>query len=578
MINIDEIRKKAETWLTDDFDEPTRREVQNLLDNDEKGLIDAFYTDLEFGTGGLRGLMGAGTNRMNRYTLGMATQGLSNYLKKHAVNPLSIKVAIAYDSRNNSTFFARVAADIFVANGFTVCLFESLRPTPVLSFAIRLHGCDAGVIITASHNPKEYNGYKVSWSDGGQVVAPHDKGIIEEVRKIKSVSEIASGGDPERIVMLGEETDKKYMAEVRKLSINPGIIKRNADMGIVYTPLHGTGYRMVPEALEMFGFTNVHSVREQSITDGNFPTLRSPNPEEPDALAMALDLARDKKADLVMATDPDADRLGIAVRKPSGEFVLLNGNQTGALLTWYIISQRKQKGELKGNEYIINTIVTSDLLDRIAEMNGVKNYSVLTGFKFFAALIRDLEGKEKYIGGGEESFGYLPGDYVRDKDGISSCALIAETAAWARDHGKSLWELLLDIYAEYGLYREKLVNVVRKGAEGAAEIQKMMEDFRANPPSAIAGSKVMKTDDYLKLVSTDTESGKQTPLHLPKSDVLQFFLADGTKISVRPSGTEPKIKFYFSARARLADTAHFDAAWRALEERIDSIIKDLKLA
>ena len=577
MINIDDIRKRAGQWLGEEFDEPTRREVKNLLDNDEKGLIDAFYQDLEFGTGGLRGIMGAGTNRMNRYTLGMATQGLSNYLKKHAVNPSSIKVAIAYDSRNNSSYFARVAADIFTANGFTAYLFESLRPTPVLSYAIRLHGCDAGVIITASHNPKEYNGYKVSWNDGGQVVSPHDKGIIDEVRKIKSVSEIASGGDPHKIVMLGEETDTKFMAEVKKLSINPDIIKRNASMGIVYTPLHGTGYKMVPEALAMYGFTNVHSVPEQSITDGNFPTLRSPNPEEPDALAMALALARQKGADLVMATDPDADRLGIAVRKPSGEFILLNGNQTGALLTWYIISQKKKKGELKGNEYIINTIVTSDLLDSIAEKNGVKCYNVLTGFKFFAEIMRDLEGKEKYIGGGEESFGYLPGDYVRDKDGVASCALIAEAAAWAQDHGKSLWELLLDIYAEYGLFREKLVNVVRKGAEGAAEIKAMMEGYRTRPPVTIAGSKVIKTDDYLNLVSTETATGKKSPLPLQKSDVLQFFLADGTKISVRPSGTEPKIKFYFSARTEMTDVARFEELWQKLEQRIDSIVSDMKL-
>ncbi len=577
MINIDDIRKRAGTWLGEEFDEPTRREVQNLLDNDEKGLIDAFYQDLEFGTGGLRGIMGAGTNRMNRYTLGMATQGLSNYLKKHAANPSSIKVAIAYDSRNNSSYFARVAADIFVANGFLAYLFESLRPTPVLSYAIRLHGCDAGVIITASHNPKEYNGYKVSWNDGGQVVSPHDKGIIDEVRKIRSVSEIASGGDPEKIIMIGEETDKKFMAEVKKLSINPEIIKRNAGMGIVYTPLHGTGYKMVPEALAMYGFTNVHSVMEQSITDGNFPTLRSPNPEEPDALAMALDLARQKGADLVMATDPDADRLGIAVRKPSGEFILLNGNQTGALLTWYIISQKKLKGELKGNEYIINTIVTSDLLDSIAVNNGVKSYKVLTGFKFFAELMRDLEGREKYIGGGEESFGYLPGDYVRDKDAIGSCALVAEAAAWAQDHGKSLWELLLDIYSEYGLYREKLVNVVRKGAEGAAEIKKMMEGYRSNPPAEISGSKVIRIDDYLTLVSTDIVTGKKEALYLEKSNVLQFFLTNGTKISVRPSGTEPKIKFYFSASTEMSDTSQFEKLWKGLEERIDDVIRDLGL-
>lgn len=577
MINIEEIRTKAAAWLGAEFDEATRSEVKHMLEHDEKALIDAFYQDLEFGTGGLRGIMGAGTNRMNRYTLGMATQGLSNYLKKHANNPSSIKVAIAHDSRNNSSYFAKAAADIFVANGFTALLFDALRPTPVLSYAIRMHGCDAGVIITASHNPKEYNGYKVSWNDGGQVVSPHDKGIIDEVRSIKSVSEIATGGDPARIVTIGEETDKKYMEEVLRLSLNPEIIKRNSGMGIVYTPLHGTGYRMVPDALKMYGFKNIYPVPEQSITDGNFPTLRSPNPEEPDALAMALDLARAKNADLVMATDPDADRLGIAVRKPSGEFVLLNGNQTGALLTWYIISQKKKNGALKGNEYIINTIVTSDLLDRIAEANGVKCYNVLTGFKYFAELMRDLEGREKYIGGGEESFGYLPGDYVRDKDGVASCALIAETAAWAADHGKSLWQLLLDIYAEYGLFREKLVNVVRKGAEGAAEIKSMMEGYRNNPPKEIAGSRVVMVNDYLAQASTDLVTGKKTPLLLEKSNVLQFFLADGTKISVRPSGTEPKIKFYFSASTRMDDVSSFERLWKELDQRIDGVVHDMKL-
>ena len=577
MINIEEIRTKAAAWLGAEFDEATRSEVKHMLEHDEKALIDAFYQDLEFGTGGLRGIMGAGTNRMNRYTLGMATQGLSNYLKKHANNPSSIKVAIAHDSRNNSSYFAKAAADIFVANGFTALLFDALRPTPVLSYAIRMHGCDAGVIITASHNPKEYNGYKVSWNDGGQVVSPHDKGIIDEVRSIKSVSEIATGGDPARIVTIGEETDRKYMEEVLRLSLNPEIIKRNSGMGIVYTPLHGTGYRMVPDALKMYGFKNIYPVPEQSITDGNFPTLRSPNPEEPDALAMALDLARAKNADLVMATDPDADRLGIAVRKPSGEFVLLNGNQTGALLTWYIISQKKKNGALKGNEYIINTIVTSDLLDRIAEANGVKCYNVLTGFKYFAELMRDLEGREKYIGGGEESFGYLPGDYVRDKDGVASCALIAETAAWAADHGKSLWQLLLDIYAEYGLFREKLVNVVRKGAEGAAEIKSMMEGYRNNPPKDIAGSRVVMVNDYLAQASTDLATGKKTPLLLEKSNVLQFFLADGTKISVRPSGTEPKIKFYFSVSTRMDDVSSFERLWKELDQRIDGVVHDMKL-
>lgn len=577
MINIDEIRKKATAWLGEEYDEPTRQEVRNLLDSDEKGLIDAFYQDLEFGTGGLRGIMGAGTNRMNRYTLGMATQGFANYLKKHAANPSAIKVAIAHDCRNKSSYFARVAADIFTANGFTAYLFESLRPTPELSYAIRLYGCDGGVNITASHNPKEYNGYKVSWNDGGQVVSPHDKGIIEEVRSIRSVSEIKTDGDESKIIMLGKETDDKYLAEVKALSINPDVIRRHHDIGIVYTPLHGTGYKLVPEALAMYGFTNVHTVKEQSVPDGNFPTVRSPNPEEPDALSMALALAKDKGADLVMATDPDGDRLGVAIRKPSGEFILLNGNQTGALLTWYIISQKRQHGELKGNEYIIYTIVTSDLLESIAARNGVKSYKVLTGFKFFAELMRDLEGKEKYIGGGEESFGYLAGDYVRDKDGVSAITLIAETAAWARDNGKSLWELLLDIYAEYGLYREKLVNVVRKGAEGAAQIKAMMEGYRNNPPAIIAGSKVDRIDDYLNLVSTDTATGKRTPLSLQKSDVLQFFLADGTKISVRPSGTEPKIKFYFSAKTEMDDVTRFEEHWQKLEERIDSIVTDMEL-
>ncbi len=577
MINIEEIRKKAATWLGEEFDEPTRNEVRHMLEQDEKALIDAFYQDLEFGTGGLRGIMGAGTNRMNRYTLGMATQGFANYLKKHAANPLSIKVAIAHDCRNNSSYFARVAADIFAANGFTAYLFEALRPTPELSYAIRLYGCDGGVNITASHNPKEYNGYKVSWNDGGQVVSPHDRGIIEEVRKIKSVSEIMTGGDASKTITLGTETDNKYLAEVRSLSINPDIVRRNHDIGIVYTPLHGTGYKIVPDALAMYGFTNVHTVKEQSVPDGNFPTVHSPNPEEPDALSMAVALAKEKGADLVMATDPDGDRLGVAVKKPSGEFVLLNGNQTGALLTWYILSQKKQNGELKGNEYIIYTIVTSDILGSIAEKNGVRYYRVLTGFKYFAELMRDLEGSEKYIGGGEESFGYLAGDYVRDKDGVSAITLVAEAAAWARERGKTLWELLLDIYAEYGLYREKLVNVVRKGAEGAAEIKSMMEGYRSAPPKEIAGSRVIRINDYLEQTSRDLVNGGNTPLRLEKSNVLQFFLADDTKISVRPSGTEPKIKFYFSANTIMNDSGEFEKLWKELDDRINAVISALNL-
>lgn len=577
MINIEEIKRKAQLWLGNDYDEATRQEVKQMLEGDEKALIDAFYQDLEFGTGGLRGIMGAGTNRMNRYTLGMATQGLSDYLLKQARDKSNIKVAIAYDCRNNSSYFARTAADIFTANGFTVYLFESLRPTPELSYSIRLYNCDAGVIITASHNPKEYNGYKVSWNDGGQVVAPHDTAIIDEVRKITSIKHIKTGGDPSKIIILGEETDKKYLAEVKALTINPEIIKRNSDLAIVYTPLHGTGYKLVPEALKMYGFTNVHTVSEQCVNDGNFPTLKSPNPEEPSALAMALDLAKEKGAEIVMATDPDADRIGIAVRKPSGEYILLNGNQTGSILMWYIITQKKQRNQLKGDEYVISTIVTSDLFNTIAEKNGVESYDVLTGFKYFAALIRELEGKKKYIGGGEESFGFLPGDYVRDKDGISSACLFAEATAWARDHGKSVWELLLDIYAEYGLFKERLVNVVRKGAEGATEIKKMMQDYRTTPPVTIAGSRVVKINDWLLQTSADINTGKKTALTLEKSNVLQFFLEDGSKISVRPSGTEPKIKYYFSVNTKLASVAEFDAMEKKLESRVDEIIKDLNL-
>ncbi len=577
MINIEEIRNRAATWLGDEFDEETRNEVRDMLDHDEKALIDSFYKDLEFGTGGLRGIMGAGTNKMNRYTLGMATQGLSNYLKKHAANPDDIKVAIGFDSRNNSSHFARVAADIFVANGFTALLFESLRPTPVLSFTIRHYGCDAGVILTASHNPKEYNGYKVYWSDGGQVVKPHDKGIIEEVRRISSVTEVAAGGDATKIISLGSETDRMFYDESLKLRLNPEIIERNREIGIVYTPLHGTGYKMVPELLARYGFTRVYPVEAQSIPDGNFPTLISPNPEDPDALTMAIDLAREKGADLVMATDPDADRLGIAVRQPSGEFILLNGNQTAALLTWYIITQWKEKNMLKGNEYIISTIVTSGILNRIAERHGVKCYNVLTGFKYFAELMLTLEGKEKYVAGGEESFGYMPGDFVRDKDAVTSCAMVAETAAWAADHGKSLWDLLKDISVEYGLYREKLVNLVRKGAEGAVEIKAMMDEYRKNPPAEIAGIEVIRIDDYQTLISREMATGRESPLPLDHSNVLQFFLADGTRISVRPSGTEPKIKYYFTANRPLADAAEFDAAYGSLGDHIDMIIRGMKL-
>lgn len=577
MLQIDEIRKRAEAWLGPEYNEETRREVREMLEKDEKKLIDAFYQDLEFGTGGLRGIMGAGTNRMNIYTMGMATQGLSNYIIKQCGNK-GIKVAIAHDCRNNSRLFAESAADIFSANGFEVYLFESLRPTPELSFAIRHYKCQSGVVITASHNPPEYNGYKAYWDDGGQVVAPHDEAIIEEVRKIKSVSEIKFNGVKDKIRIIGKETDNLFLAEVLKMSLHPEIIKKYHDTGIVYTPIHGTGVTLIPPALRAFGFTNIISVPEQDVVDGNFPTVKSPNPEEPGALKMAIDKALATGADLVMASDPDADRLGIACRDKKGEFVLLNGNQTGVLLTWYILSAFREKKKFRGNEYIIKTIVTTDLMDRIAEKYGVKCYNVLTGFKFFAELIRKLEGKEKYIGGGEESYGFLPGDYVRDKDSVASCALVAEITAWAKSRGKSLYDLLTDIYLEYGLYKEKLINIVRKGAEGANEIKAMMKGYRSNPPATINNCRVVKINDYETLVSTDCITGKKTAIDLIKSDVLQFFLEDGSKISVRPSGTEPKIKFYFSVNAKLGSADMYEETQAVLDKRIAAIIADMKLA
>jgi phosphoglucomutase len=577
MLSVTEIRKKAEAWLGNEFNEETRKEVREMLDRDESRLIDAFYQDLEFGTGGLRGIMGAGSNRMNIYTLGMATQGLANYLIRQ-LGRKKIKVAIAYDCRNNSRLFAETTADIFSANGFEVYLFESLRPTPELSFAIRHYKCQSGVVITASHNPREYNGYKAYWDDGGQVVAPHDTGIIDEVRKITSIRDIRFDAKKENIKIIGKETDDMFLAEVIRMTHNPGIIRKYSDMGIVYTPIHGSGVTLIPPVLKMFGFTNIINVPEQEVPDGNFPTVKSPNPEEPGALKLAIERARAKGAELVMASDPDADRLGIAVRNNSGEFVLLNGNQTGAILTWYILSQYKEKNKFKGNEFIIKTIVTSDIFDRIAGGYNVECYNVLTGFKFFAELIRLLEGKKKFIGGGEESYGYLPGDYVRDKDAVGSCAMVAEAAAWAKSQGMSLYDLLIDIYVRFGLYRESLVNIVRKGKEGADEIKAMMQGYRTNPPSTINNSRVVKINDYEKLLSLDKISGKTTKINLLQSDVLQFFLEDGSKISVRPSGTEPKIKFYFSVNTKLDSAEMYEETRVLLDKRIGDIIKDMKLA
>jgi len=562
--------------LGSEFNDETRKEVKEMLANDEKKLIDAFYQDLEFGTGGLRGIMGAGTNRMNIYTLGMATQGLSNYIIKQCGSK-GIRVAIAYDCRNNSRYFAETTANIFSANGFEVFLFESLRPTPELSFAIRHYKCQSGVVITASHNPPEYNGYKAYWNDGGQVVAPHDEAIINEVRKITSISNIKFDGRKESIKILGKETDDLFLKEVLKMSLNPEIIKKFSDIGIVYTPIHGTGIKMVPPALKMFGFNNIISVPEQDIIDGNFPTVKSPNPEEPDALKMAISKAIETGAELVMATDPDADRLGISVKDHTGKFILLNGNQTGVLLIWYILSQFKERNRYKGNEYIIKTIVTTNLIEKIAEAYKVECFDVLTGFKFFAELIRKNEGTRKYIGGGEESYGFLPGDYVRDKDAVASCALVAEAAAWAKSNGKTLFDLLLDIYVEYGFYMEKLINIVRKGKEGAGEIKAMMTEYRNNPPEKINNSRVIKINDFELQISHDLQSGSKTPLDLIKSDVLQFFLEDGSKISVRPSGTEPKIKFYFSVNTKLVSADKFEENEKILDKRIRDIIKDMKL-
>lgn len=576
MLSLEEIKSRAREWLGEEFNENTRNEVREMLEKDEKKLIDAFYQDLEFGTGGLRGIMGAGTNRMNIYTLGKATQGLSNYIIKHA-GKKEISVAIAHDCRNNSRLFAETAADIFSANGFTVYLFESLRPTPELSFAIRHFRCQSGVVITASHNPPEYNGYKAYWDDGGQVVAPHDTGIIEEVRKITSVKEIRSDADKGKINILGKEIDNLFLDEIRKISLHPELIRRHSEMGIVYTPIHGSGVTLIPPALRMLGFTNLINVPEQDIIDGNFPTVKSPNPEEPGALRMAIERATSTGAELVMASDPDADRLGVAVKNMTGEFVLLNGNQTAAILTYYILSQLKELKRYQGNEYIITTIVTTDLLNKIAEGFNVMSYDVLTGFKFFAELIRNLEGSGKYIAGGEESYGFLPGDYVRDKDAVGSCAMVAEAAAWAKDKGMSLFEMLIDIYLKFGLYKERLFNIVKKGKEGADEIKAIMDSYRSNAPEIINNSRVIKINDYMDLKSHDLIKGTSSSIDLIKSDVLQFFLEDGSKISIRPSGTEPKIKFYFSVNTKLESADKFEVTERLLDKRIEDIIKDMRL-
>ena len=572
---IQQVREKANKWLNSDIDTESKEQIKHLLEKDPDELIESFYKDLEFGTGGLRGIMGVGTNRMNVYTVGMATQGLSNYLKQQFTDKTQIKVAIAHDSRNNSHLFAEKTASVFSANGIKVYLFESLRPTPELSFAVRHLGCQSGVVITASHNPKEYNGYKAYWEDGGQIISPHDKNIIAEVQKITKISDVQFDSSMKNVEKIGKKIDKEYIKELVKISLNPKINKKQKDLKIVYTPIHGTGATLVPQVLKEYGFENVFSVQEQNIPDGNFPTVKSPNPEEPAALELALKLAKEKDADLVMATDPDGDRVGIAVKDLKGDFVLLNGNQTAALLINYLISQWKEKGKLKGKEYIVKTIVTSEILTEIAQKYNVEYFDVLTGFKYIANIIKQNEGKKKFIGGGEESYGYLAGEFVRDKDAIMSCALIAETAAFVKNQNKTLYEALIDIYIEFGFYKETLISLVRKGKSGDEEIKKMMEDYRNSPPQTINNSNVMLIHDFLKQKTFDQISHLRYDIHLPKSDVLQFILHDGTKISVRPSGTEPKIKFYFGVKEKLGKREDFEKVNTLLDEKIKNIIKSM---
>ena len=575
-----QVLAKAQAWLDGNYDEATKQEVRLLMENNHNELVESFYKDLEFGTGGLRGIMGVGTNRMNIYTVGAATQGLANYLKINFAGE-QIKVAISHDSRNNSRMFAERVADIFASNGFTVYLFDALRPTPELSFAIRELGCQSGVMVTASHNPKEYNGYKAYWNDGSQVTSPHDVNIIAEVGKITDVNQVLTGKNPENIHILGDEFDQKYLAAIKELSLSPESVAKYNDMKIVYTPLHGAGVKLVPQSLRNYGFNNIICVDEQMVLDGNFPTVASPNPEERKTMAMAIERAEREGADFAMATDPDADRLGVALRTGKGDYVLMNGNQTLVLLMCYQLTRWAELGKITGKEFVVKTIVTSMMPDAVAEHFGVKCYNCLTGFKYIAKIIREQEGKTKYIGGGEESFGYLPGDYVRDKDGVSAITLVAEAAAWARDTmGITLYEWLQQLYVKYGFFREGLVNVVRKGKDGATEIQQMMVDYRQNPPKSILGSPVVKILDYKTLEELDVATGTKRPIEGidDKSNVLQWITEDGTKVSVRPSGTEPKIKFYFGVKAKLESVDKFDETLAALDQKIEDLKTELKLA
>lgn len=577
--NVDEkVLAKATKWLEGAYDEATKKRVKYLIDNDPKELTESFYRDLEFGTGGLRGIMGVGTNRMNVYTVGMATQGLANYLSKTFAGE-EIRVAVSHDCRNHSREFAERVADIFASNGFKVFLFDSLRPTPELSFAIRELKCQSGVMVTASHNPREYNGYKAYWSDGSQVVAPHDKNIIEEVGKITDIAQIKTGANSENITILDDKFDETYLNIIKTLSLSPDAVAAHSDMKIVYTPIHGCGYRLVPQALRKFGFTNISTVAEQMVIDGNFPTVESPNPEERTTMRMAIEQGIREGAEIVMATDPDSDRIGIAVPDGNGNYVLLNGNQTCVLLTYYICRRWNDLGRLDGHQFVVKTIVTSEMVAEVARSFGVKIFDCLTGFKYIAGIIRREEPRgEKYIGGGEESFGYLAQDFVRDKDGVSACALAAEAAAWAKQNGTTLYELIKELYVKYGFYKEALVSIVRKGQEGQEEIRRMMKEWRTTPPRVIAGSSVSMIKDYLSGESCDLTTGKVTPIDTEKSNVLQFITADKTIVSVRPSGTEPKIKYYFGVREPLEAVDKFDEINAELDNKIERIKKDLKLS
>lgn len=575
---IAQCEQVAKQWMTSDcYDAETQKAVKAMVENPDKTeLIDSFYRTLEFGTGGLRGIMGAGTNRMNIYTVGAATQGLSNYLNKNFKDLEQISVVVGHDSRNNSRLFAETSANIFSANSIKVYLFDDMRPTPEMSFAIRHLGCQSGIILTASHNPKEYNGYKAYWDDGAQVLAPHDKGIIDEVNKV-SVEDIRFEGNPELIQIIGKEVDDVYLEKVHALSIDPACIQRQKDLKIVYTPLHGTGMMLIPQSLKLWGFENVHTVPEQMVKDGNFPTVKSPNPENGEALSMALDLARQIDADIVMASDPDADRVGMACKNDKGEWILVDGNQTCMIFLYYIIMNRKAQGKMQGNEFIVKTIVTTELIKSIAEKNNIKMYDCYTGFKWIARQIRLDEGKLQYIGGGEESYGFLAEDFVRDKDAVSACSLLAEICAWAKDQGKTLYDVLMEIYLEYGLAVNHTINVVKPGKAGADEIKAMMENFRAHRPTELAGSPVVCTKDYGVLKAYDAQGAEQ-PLDFPEaSNVLQWYTEDGTKVSVRPSGTEPKIKFYIEVKSQMSCAADYPAARAQAQEKIKAVAESLGL-